>query len=215
MPLTITVVRHGQSESNVAFEEALRAGRAVVLDRPDFEAELTPLGREQATRLGRHLAAGDPPELVLCSPYLRTVQTWELVAAELNADPEVRLEPRLRDHDMGRWSGMNVLAIRDRFPDESENLIARLYGGFRPPDGESFPDLAGRIREVVEELRARHTDRRVLVVAHDSVVLMFRHVMEGVAINSVGESGPVGNASFSVWRDSKPEIFNEIGHLRD
>ncbi|MFF5109354.1 histidine phosphatase family protein [Streptosporangium sp. NPDC000509] len=214
MPLTITVVRHGQSESNLAFEEAFHAGRAVVLGRPDSETELTPLGREQATRLGRHLAAGDPPELVLCSPYLRTVRTWELVAAELDADPEVRLEPRLRDHDMGRWSGMNALALKERFPDESENLIARLYGGFRPPEGESFPDLAARIREVVEELRAGHTDRRILVVAHDSVVLMFKHVIEGVPIASVEASGPVGNASVSVWRDSKPEIFNETGHLR-
>ncbi|MFF5246286.1 histidine phosphatase family protein [Streptosporangium sp. NPDC000095] len=215
MPLTITVVRHGQSESNLAFEEAFHAGRAVVLGRPDSETELTPLGREQATRLGRHLAAGDPPELVLCSPYLRTVRTWELVAAELDADPEVRLEPRLRDHDMGRWSGMNAFAIRERFPDESENLVARLYGGFRPPEGESFPDLAARIREVVEELRAGHAGRRILVVAHDSVVLMFKHVIEGVPIDSVEASGPVGNASLSVWRDSKSEIFNETGHLRD
>ncbi|MET8054188.1 histidine phosphatase family protein [Streptosporangium sp. NPDC005286] len=213
MPLTITVVRHGQSESNVAFEEAFRAGRAVVLERPDSEAELTPLGREQATELGRHLAAGDPPELVLCSPYRRTVQTWELVAAELGADPEIRLEPRLKDHDMGRWSGMNLLALRERFPGESENLVARLYGGFRPPEGESFPDVAGRIREVVEELRAGHAGRRVLVVAHDSVVLMFKHVIEDVPIDSVEAFGPVGNASVSVWRGTRPEVFNEVGHL--
>ncbi|WP_433361830.1 histidine phosphatase family protein [Streptosporangium sp. CA-115845] len=213
MPLTITVVRHGQSESNAAFEEAFHAGRAVVLERPDSEVELTPLGREQAAGLGRRLAGGDPPDLVLCSPYRRAVQTWELVAAELGVDPEVRLEPRLRDHGMGRWSGMNLIALRERFPGQEENLTARLYAGFRPPGGESYPDVADRVREVVGELRAGHAGRRVLIVAHDSVVLMFKHVIEDVPIDSVEAFGPVGNASVSVWRGTRPEVFNEVGHL--
>lgn len=142
------------------------------------------------------------------------MQTWELVAAELGVDPEVRLEPRLRDHDMGRWSGMNLIALRERFPGQEENLTARLYAGFRPPGGESYPDVADRVREVVEELRAGHAGRRVLIVAHDSVVLMFKHVIEDVPIGSVEAFGPVGNASVSVWRGSRPEIFNEVGHLR-
>ncbi|MFI6454418.1 histidine phosphatase family protein [Streptosporangium amethystogenes] len=213
MTLMITAVRHGQSESNVAFEEALRTGRAVVLDGRDRDVSLTPLGREQATGLGRRLAVGDPPDLVLCSPYRRAVQTWELAAAELGAAPEVRLEPRLGDYDMGRWSGMNPIALRERFPGESENLVARLYGGFRPPEGESFQDVADRVREVYGELCAGHAGCRVLIVAHDSIVLMLKHVIEGIPIASVEAFAPVGNASVSVWRGIRPEVFNEMGHL--
>lgn len=214
MPSRITAVRHGQSESNVAFEEALRSGASIVLEHPDGSVSLSPLGREQATALGRRLAAEDPPDLVLCSPYRRAVQTWELVAAELDASPKVRLDARLRDHEMGQWSGMNLTAIRDRFPEESENLVARLYAGYRPPGGESFPDVADRLREVLEELRAGHAGRRVLIVAHDSVVLMLKHVIEEIPMDVMEEFAPVRNASVSVWRGSRADIFNDVGHLR-
>ncbi|MDP9841317.1 histidine phosphatase family protein [Streptosporangium lutulentum] len=214
MPSTVTAVRHGQSESNAAFDEALSKGVGIALTRPDGGVSLSPLGREQATELGRRLAGEDPPDLVLCSPYLRAVQTWELVAAELDASPEVRLDARFGDHEMGEWSGMNMAAIRERFPEESENLRSRMFAGWSPPGGESFPDVADRLREALEESRAEHTGSRVLIVAHDSVVLILRHVIEGVPMNALEEFIPVRNASVSVWRDSKAEVFNDTGHLR-
>jgi broad specificity phosphatase PhoE len=214
MPSTITAVRHGQSESNAAFDEALSSGASIALEAPDGGMSLSPLGREQATQLGRRLAAEDPPDLVLCSPYLRAVQTWELVAAELDASPEVRLDARLRDHDMGQWSGMNLAAIRDRFPGEAENLRSRLLAGWRPPGGESLPDVADRLREVLEELHAEHAGRRVLIVAHDSVVLMLKQVIEDIPTDALAEFLPVRNASVSIWRGSKAEVFNDVGHLR-
>ncbi|MEV8638859.1 histidine phosphatase family protein [Streptosporangium sp. NPDC051023] len=214
MPSTITAVRHGQSESNVAYARAAAAGVAVVLTVPDADVPLTPLGRGQATALGRRLAVGQAPEVVWCSPYLRAVQTWELVAAELDATPEVRLDARLGDRDMGRLSGMNLAAIRQRFPEEAERLLRAEYG-YRAPDGESFSDVASRVRETVNAMRAECAGRRVLVVAHDAVVLMLKHVIEKVPLESVSVFAPVGNASVSVWRGSRSEIFNDDRHLRD
>jgi broad specificity phosphatase PhoE len=214
MPSTITAVRHGQSESNAAFDEALRSGVGIALEHPDGGVSLSPLGREQATELGRRLAAEDSPDLVMCSPYRRAVQTWELVAAQLDASPEVRLDARLRDHEMGQWSGMNLAAIRERFPEESENLRARMFAGWRPPGGESLPDVADRLREVLEDLRTEHAGRRVLIVAHDSVVLMLKHVIEDISMDVLEKSAPVRNASVSVWQGSKTLIFNDVGHLR-
>lgn len=212
MPSVIIAVRHGQSASNAAFDEASATGAAVDLGEPDHGTPLSPLGRRQATELGRRLSAEGAPEVVRCSPYRRAVQTWELIAAELDVAPEFRLEARLRDREMGILSGMNLTAIRERFPEEAEALVSRRYS-YRAPEGESIPDVAGRVREVLADLHAECAGRRVLIVAHDAVVLMVKHVIEGVPLDSLDAFLPVRNASVSAWRGTRPEIFNDVGHL--
>ncbi|GAA4229734.1 histidine phosphatase family protein [Streptosporangium album] len=210
----IIAVRHGQSASNAAFDEASATGAAVDLGEPDHGTPLSPLGRRQAGELGRRLAAGGAPEVVWCSPYLRAVQTWELAAAELDAAPEFRLEARLRDREMGALSGMNLAAIRERFPEEAEAMLARRYS-YRAPEGESMPDVADRVREVLADLRAECAGRQVLIVAHDAVVLMVKHVIEGIPLDRLDPFLPVRNASVSVWRGTRPEVFNDAGHLEN
>ncbi|MFF4990086.1 histidine phosphatase family protein [Streptosporangium saharense] len=213
MPSTIIAVRHGQSESNEAHARAKAAGMAVALTAADDGVPLTPLGRRQASALGRRLAREPEPEVVWCSPYTRAVQTWELAAAELESTPETRTDTRLGDRLMGELAGMNLAAIRQRFPEEAEALLRAEYG-YRPPGGECFSDVADRVRAVVGDMRAECAGRRVLVVAHDAIVLMLKHVIEEVPLVSVAAFAPVTNASVSIWRGSRSEVFNDDGHLR-
>jgi phosphohistidine phosphatase len=58
---------------------------------PDVERPLTPIGRREATEVGRRIA-GLRPEHVLCSTALRTRQTWQLVSNELAVQPKVDFE---------------------------------------------------------------------------------------------------------------------------
>jgi phosphohistidine phosphatase len=60
----------------------------------DAERPLTPLGRTEATRVGRDIAALRP-EHVFCSPALRTRQTWLRISAELAVQPKIDFEPGL------------------------------------------------------------------------------------------------------------------------
>ena len=65
----------------------LRHAEAEPVVRSDAERVLTAEGREQAARVGAYCRThGLRPKLVLASPYRRTVQTAEIVAAGL---PEV------------------------------------------------------------------------------------------------------------------------------
>ena len=58
----------------------------------DFERPLAPRGRKAAPKMGRTLAArGLQPELVLCSAAVRTQQTWELTAPQLDGRSEIRI----------------------------------------------------------------------------------------------------------------------------
>ncbi|MFE6668455.1 SixA phosphatase family protein [Streptomyces sp. NPDC057697] len=63
---------------------------------PDHERPLAGRGRRDAPAAGRLLReTGRVPDLVVCSASLRTRQTWDLVAAELGAAPEVVFEQRV------------------------------------------------------------------------------------------------------------------------
>ena len=63
---------------------------------PDLERPLAPRGRRAAKRLAQHFREkGMHPELVLCSPALRTRQTLELLEPGLGAIEDVLVEDDL------------------------------------------------------------------------------------------------------------------------
>lgn len=65
-------------------------------DRPDRERPLAPRGRRAAQRLAAHLDEhGVHPDVVLCSPAVRTTQTLELIREGLGAGVEVLVEDEL------------------------------------------------------------------------------------------------------------------------
>lgn len=83
-------------------------------DRPDIERPLAARGRRDAGAAGDWLAAqGLRPDLVLCSPAVRTRQTWHGVAVGLadsdpaGGAPEVRYEASL--YDGGRTELVDLL----------------------------------------------------------------------------------------------------------
>jgi phosphohistidine phosphatase len=62
----------------------------------DRDRPLAPRGRRAAKRLGRYLRDRSvAPEVVLCSPALRTRQTLELIEDGLGGEPELLIEDDL------------------------------------------------------------------------------------------------------------------------
>jgi probable phosphoglycerate mutase len=202
----LTVVRHGQSVANVAFTAADAAGLldAGVSGR-DADVELTPLGWDQAGRLGRHLAtlpADALPGVAVCSPYRRARQTWSRAveeAAGLGVRlPEPGFDDRLVDRLLGELELMTRAAIARDFPAEVRRRreVGELH--WCPPGGESFADMAVRLTSLLTDLNDRYADRRVILVAHDAVVLMLRYVIEGLdfaELVDIARRDPVANAS--------------------
>ncbi len=76
---TLIVLRHAKAQSD---------GR----DR-DAERELTPRGRRDAAAAGAALPVR--PEVVVCSPARRAVQTWEAVRAAAGLDLDASYEPSI------------------------------------------------------------------------------------------------------------------------
>lgn len=86
----------------------------------DFDRPLARRGLKAAPAMGRYLRGrGLTPDLVLCSPAVRAKQTLELVLAELDGAPEVRLvdtlysasAPELRRAIRGQAGDVPVLML--------------------------------------------------------------------------------------------------------
>ncbi|HEX4812070.1 MAG TPA: histidine phosphatase family protein [Nonomuraea sp.] len=221
-PSLIIAVRHGESEANLAHR--LAGDTPLVYERGDDEVTLSDLGREQAAALGRLLAtlpAAEAPELVWCSPYRRALDTWTVAREAWGAGPlPVTVDVRLRDQEQGAFAHLNLAAIRERFPEAVARREAEGAYAFRPPGGESLADVVTRLRDFLGHLGARAGGRRVLIVAHDSVVLGLRHVAAGgpdAELAAVLAFAPVLNASVSVWRTGGGRFelvrFNDVAHL--
>lgn len=195
------IIRHGESRANAAFS----AGADEPFPGNDSDVELSPTGYEQAAELGRWLAGLDPeraPQLVVCSPYLRAQQTWAAMARTAEgagAIPTV-IDERCRDREMGIFELFPPQAIRRRAPQEFERR-ARLGDWFyRPPGGESPADVALRMRDLLTELD-RTTAERILIVAHDAIVVTAAHVLAGVGAPPPADMPPVPNASITHWHN--------------
>nr|BFE75119.1 histidine phosphatase family protein [Actinoplanes digitatis] len=221
------MIRHGQSVANVAFPLADEKGLLESgLTGRDTDVELTDLGVEQARAVGRWLAALPAervPEVVIVSPYLRARETWRIAADSSGLGlPTPAADERLVDRLLGDLEMLTRAAITARFPDEPARWRAHANEyTYRPPGGENFEDIAARLSLFLDDLNARHASTRVVVVAHDSVVLMMRYVIEGLdwvgLAAVVAEAGRVLNASITRFDGSSGRLvldgYNSVEHL--
>ncbi len=204
-PDALWLIRHGESAGNRARDEAEAEGRAVIdLAQRDMDVPLSDLGERQSDSVGRWIGGMDPrqqPTVVLVSPYVRAMETADIAlrAAGLEHLPRVTDE-RLREREFGVLDGLTKRGIRERFPEEADRR-ARL-GKFyhRPPGGESWADVIKRLRDVIHEIGRDYPGERVLVVAHEVVVLLFRYVLEHLSESDVlalQRDGEIANCSLT------------------
>jgi probable phosphoglycerate mutase len=184
-PQRLWLVRHGQSQGNVARDAADEAGaHEIDIDLRDVDVPLSALGIDQARAAGRWFAAlplNERPEIILSSPYVRARQTAEIICEQgalSGAKAKSLLDERLREREFGIFDRLTTLGIKERFPEEAAHR--RRLGKFyhRPPGGESWADVIFRLRSMLNTINLQYCDRRVLVVCHQVVVLCFRYILE-------------------------------------
>ncbi len=206
-PEVLWLIRHGQSAGNVARDAAHESGmHRIALDHRDVDVPLSDLGESQARALGRWFAQGDErPEVILCSPYVRAVQTAELFRAEGGCAPDLRIciDERLREKEFGVLDGLTTLGIREVQPEQAHfrQVLGKFY--HRPPGGESWVDVIFRLRALLDTVSLHYAGKRVMIVAHQVVVLCMRYVLENMSeaeILGVDAQGDVANCSVTQYR---------------
>lgn len=203
-PTRLVLVRHGESEGNLADRDARdRGAERLDLDARDADIDLSPNGRKQADAVGRWLAQADPsvrPDLVVSSPYRRAAETARRALGDL--DVPVVHDERLRERDLGVFDGLTGDGIRAAFPDEAarRKKVGKFY--YQPPSGESWADVALRVRSFVGDLREVEAGT-VWCFSHQAVIMSFRYVLEGLdeqELLRIDGENRLGNASMTRYR---------------
>jgi broad specificity phosphatase PhoE len=221
----LLLVRHGESEGNVAAAEANATGAEEInVPARDPDVELSELGRSQARAVGTALAdlADRAPQVLACSPYLRARETARLACESAGLVLPPHLDERLRDRELGVLDRLTQAGVSARYPEEHSRR--RWQGKFyhRPAGGESWADVVLRLRGWLGDADAEFPGKRVLVVSHDVVIVLLRYLCEGLdeeGVLEVARATPLHNAAVSRFvrgADGGWQIaaYDEVSHLR-
>lgn len=221
-PDRLMFVRHGESLGNVANERAYASGaERLDLTVNDPSVELSDLGVRQARTLGRRLRA-DPaaPTVAVVSSYVRARQTLEHVLDSAELSIETRADERLRDREQGVLDRLTGRGVRATLPEEAErrDYLGKFW--YRPPGGESWADVALRMRAALLDIRADHPGERVLVVTHDVPILLARYVLEQMTPEEVvGLSRQIVNCGITTYvhdgQGMRLDVFNDATPVDD
>ncbi|MDZ5619629.1 histidine phosphatase family protein [Nocardioides sp. HM23] len=204
VPASLTLVRHGESEGNLAAARAQDADRDdIELDVRDADVDLSDNGLQQAEALAQwfeSLAAEERPTIVLSSPYRRALRTAECTVGDTGID--IVVDERLRERDLGLFDGLTSRGVRERFSEEAErrDRLGKFY--YRPPQGEGWAEVVIRVRSLLGDLRSGFGDARIWMFSHQAVIMSFRYVLEGISeqrLLELDREATIGNASVTTF----------------
>ena len=108
----------------------------------------------------------------------------------------------LREREFGILDLLTHRGVVAAFPDEAKrrDRLGKFY--YRPPGGESWVDVALRLRSLRDSLVREHADRRVLVVTHEVPIIITRYLIERLDESTaldISRSGQLANCSLTTY----------------
>ena len=175
LPIDIVLVRHGQSEGNVAKHLSESGNNDLYTiefrERYSSSFRLTDLGRHQAELAGVWIRKEFPGfDRYMVSEYLRAMETAALLALPSAA---WFADFYLTERD---WGELDICPEDERQEKFGNALRHRRADPFfwRPPNGETFADLCLRVDRVLHTLHRECSDKRVVIVCHGEVMRAFQ-----------------------------------------
>ncbi len=145
----LSLFRHGQS----AVQAALATGQTY----GGKDVPLSELGRKQGSALGCSWVreSRQQPDVVICSELLRAPQTFEAAWAETGW-PSIRplVMSAFNEQNYGPMSHMPEEERLRVYPNYAYLKAQQGYWFYQPPGGDSWEDVAVRLRPGVEAVRA-------------------------------------------------------------
>lgn len=153
--LEFIVIRHGETAWNA---EKIFRGRT--------EIQLDETGRRQASLLADYLK-DEKLEAVYTSPLERAKETAARIA-ELQK-LEVIPVNNLADMDFGQWQGKKITEVEEADPELFKDWLDTPEQ-IAIPGGESLGQVTSRVVPFLEDLGARHTEGKIVIVTHRVLV---------------------------------------------
>jgi 2,3-bisphosphoglycerate-dependent phosphoglycerate mutase len=201
--MELLLVRHGESE-------AYLDGTPFALVGGHGDPPLSPLGREQAARVGARLGTAGI-DAIYVTTLRRTVQTAMPLAEQLGLS--LRVEADLREVFLGDWEGGVFRKMVATGHPVSQLMFSQQRWDVIP-GAEPAAAFAGRVRAAILRLASGHPGERVAAFTHGGVI--------GQALALATGSRPFAfigadNASISRLVISSDQwtvrAFNDTAHL--
>lgn len=189
MPNNLVLVRHGESEGNVAAALSKKGDDSMFtegfLSRHSSTWRLTEHGRRQPVLAGRWIRkhVGKKFHRFFVSEYDRAKET----AALLNIPhAEWLVSFYLRERD---WGELDVMSGEERRKRFAENLRRKEIDPFywKPVNGESMPGVCLRLEKVLDTLHRECDQKNAILVAHGEVMWCFRYLLERMSHSNIME----------------------------
>jgi alpha-ribazole phosphatase len=150
--MNLLLIRHGQTNWNL--EQRFQGQSDIPLNET---------GRKQANALAERLAA-EKFDAVYSSDLQRATETAKIICTS-----QIHPDPRLREVNFGDWEGMIYDEIKVKYPETLAAWEADIFKN-APPHGETLEQLSIRVQSMLDELRKKHEDQNILIVAHGGVL---------------------------------------------
>ena len=151
----IILIRHGETEWN---SQKRMQGHS--------NSDLSSVGQAQIQALGQWMK-NVPFDLIYSSYSLRAKQTAEAITQF--SGHELQFDQRLREKNLGVFEGLTSEEARERHP-EVFRLFKTAGSTYVIDEGESTQQLQDRALEIVNEIRIKHPEERVLLVTHGGFI---------------------------------------------
>ena len=226
-PSRLTIIRHGESEQNVAldlFQDDLDGVLAEQKKIRDADIKLTDKGLWQAQETGKYLNKTTPFDVCFVSPYHRTLQTSHEIVKQLAYDLTVYNDFRLREKEFGRLHGFTTAEIKERYPDEYEDRERDGKFYYRLPRGENYLDVCDRIYSFLSKLSRDYGGKNVLIITHQVPYLLFKSIFEHLSEAEILALESPRNCAieqFELQTNERPEgklvqtLFNYVAYKEE
>jgi len=196
MSLTVYLLRHGQTTLS----------RADNFCGSGLNPELTDEGLQMAQAFAEVYKATSW-SAIYSSSLRRTLETARPICDQVEMEPEVR--DALQEIAYGEWEGLSKETVAEKFHDDYEAWLANpaLHA---PTGGELAVTVAERARQVIEEIRQRHSEGNVLVVSHKATIRIVLCSLLGIEVANFRYrlSCPVGSVSKVEFTSNGPMLLS-------
>ncbi len=193
LPVTVIVVRHGQTEWNVQ-------GRW----QGTLNSPLTPLGRQQAEAV-RLVLSSVPLDAVYSSDVGRAIETAHIIIQGRGLS--IIQDPALRERDHGVYEGLTAAEIEQLYPGTRFRDVGGSRETWSPPRGETMAQVRVRVHAFLKELARRHPGETVLLATHSGVVRAVDSLCQNATFDAIWHRVPPNGAIYiaRVYVDGRVE----------
>ncbi|MBN2522426.1 MAG: histidine phosphatase family protein [Bacteroidales bacterium] len=198
----ITLIRHGETEWNVAMR--LQGVK---------DSNLTSKGLKQAELVAGKLCKRKF-DIIISSDLGRAIKTAEIIASKTRLN--IIRDQTLRERNFGIMEGLTREEISEKYPDVISGYMKRKVS-YAIENGESLTEFYDRVTQGLNRIISIHKGEKILIITHGGVLdcmirMVFNYPLSGI------RNFTINNASINVFSvKNKQWILEEWGnvdHLR-